>query len=260
MNKDIFQKYWIVGNILLAVLLFAALTVTAQISLRVLTRHGKSVSVPDFTNMSVEEARKTAEMSDLKVIVTDSVFVRRLDKGVVYRQNPKPGSGVKKGRHISLTINSVIPRTILMPDLVGCSLVEAKAELLNRGLNLGGLRYVEDIATNNVLKQLCMGKEISAGSRIISGSDVDLVLGLNPENSLTDVPNLTGLKYIHAIDVLHDNSLNCGRAVFDDGIRTYADSVNAVVYRQDPAVSDEQVTMGSAVTLHLALDPGKAAR
>lgn len=260
MKKESLLNNWIVKNLLLAVLGFAVLIFAARIGLSAITRHNKSVPVPDFTNMSVAEAKALARAADLEIVVTDSVFIKRLDKGVVYRQNPKPGAGVKKGRHISLIINSVVPRTILMPNLVGYSLVEAKAEILNRGLNLGRLRYVDDMATNNVLKQLSMGREIKAGSKIISGSDIDLVLGLNPENNSTNVPNLTGLKYIHAIDVLHDNSLNCGKAVFDKDIRTYSDSVNAVVYKQEPAVSDEQVRMGTAVTLHLTLDGSKAGR
>ena len=57
------------------------------------------------------------------------------------------------GRSIFLTINSIVPRKVVMPNLVGYSLNEARSELNNRGLTLGKLNYTQDIATNNVLRQ-----------------------------------------------------------------------------------------------------------
>ena len=254
-KKSGFFKNWIVRNLLGAIVFIVVLVVAISILLNVLTRHGKTVRVPDFTNMSVPEAVQAAERGKVNVKVTDSVFVRRLGAGVVYRQSPKAGAEVKQGRSIFLTINSIIPRKTVMPNLVGYSFIEAKAELTNRGLNLGKIRYVNDMATNNVLKQLYRGREISAGTEIVSGSDIDLVLGLSREDSKTTVPNVVGMKLVHAVDMLHDRYLNLGRMTFDPGIHTYRDSVNAVVYRQDtPGV---QKTLGSAVNIYLTLDPDK---
>lgn len=255
-SKKGFTGDWIVKNIVLAALAIVALMVLASVSLNRITRHGKTVTVPDFTNMSVTEARQAAENARVKVQVTDSVFVRRLDKGVVYRQSPKAGASVKQGRRIFLTINSIVPKTVRMPNVVGYSLVEARAALLNRGLNVGMLRYQSDIATNNVMRQLAGGQEIAPGTEIVSGSDIDLVLGLSSENNKTSVPKLIGLRYVRALDVLNENSLNRGQAVFDKGISTYADSVNAVVYRQEPAAA-QSVIMGSTVKMYLTLDPEK---
>ena len=52
-----------------------------------------------------------------------------MKRGAVFSQNPKPGSEVKKGRKVSLTINSVLPKKVTMPSLVGFSMRQAKAEL-----------------------------------------------------------------------------------------------------------------------------------
>ena len=167
-----FFSNWIVRNILGAIVLIAVLIIGAQIALSLITRHGKTVTAPDFTNMTVAEAQEVAREAQVNVKVTDSVFIKRLGAGMVYRQSPKAGATVKKGRSIFLTINSIIPRKTVMPNLVGYSFIEAKAELTNRGLNLGKIRYVNDMATNNVLKQLYRGREISAGTEIVSGSVV----------------------------------------------------------------------------------------
>ena len=246
---------WIVRNLLLALLLVIGLLLLAQVGLSLVTRHNRTVTVPDFTNMTVAEARAAARDRHVGVKVTDSVFVRRLGAGLIYRQSPKAGSTVKKGRSIFLTINSIVPRKVVMPNLIGYSLNEARAELNNRGLSLGKLNYTQDIATNNVIRQTVRGRNIRAGDLVISGSDVDLTLGLSSDERPTTVPRVIGMKYIRAVDALHDRFLNVGRVRFDSGIRTYADSVNAVVYQQDGL--NQTRTYGSAINLYLTLDPDK---
>ena len=245
---------WIVRNLLLAALLVVGLLLFAQVGLGLITRHNRTVTVPDFTNMTVAEAHEAARAGHVGVKVTDSVFVRRLG-GVVYRQQPKAGATVKKGRSIFLTINSIVPRKVVMPNLIGYSLNEARAELNNRGLSLGKLNYTQDIATNNVLRQTVRGRNVRAGDLVVSGSDVDLTLGLSSDERPTVVPRVIGQKYISAVDALHDRYLNVGRVRFDSGIRTYADSVNAVVYQQDGL--GQTRTYGSSINLYLTLDPEK---
>ena len=182
---------WIVRNLLLAALLVVALLLVAQGGLSLITRHNQTVTVPDFTNMTVDEAHKVAREGHVGVKVTDSVFVRRLGAGVIYRQSPKAGATVKKGRSIFLTINSIVPRKVVMPNLIGYSLNEARAELNNRGLALGKLNYTQDIATNNVLRQTVRGRNVRAGDLVVSGSDVDLTLGLS--NEPWAFPTMSGL-------------------------------------------------------------------
>ena len=62
------------------------------------------------------------------------------------------------------------------------------------------------------------------------------------------------MKYLRAVDAVHDNSLNIGRIVFDKTVKNYSDSLNATVYQQTPAASKSPLLMGSNVTLHLSLD------
>ena len=247
---------WIVRNLLLALLVVIGLLVLAQGGLSLITRHNRTVTVPDFTNLTVSEARDLARDSHVGVKVTDSVFVRRLGAGIIYRQSPKAGSTVKKGRSIFLTINSIVPRKVVMPNLIGYSLNEARAELNNRGLSLGKLNYTQDIATNQVLRQTVRGRNVRAGDLVVSGSDVDLTLGLSSEDQTTaTVPRVIGQKYVSAVDALHDRCLNVGRVRFDSGIRTYADSINAVVYQQDAL--GQTRTYGTPINLYLTLDPAK---
>lgn len=240
----------ILGSILLLVII-------SSILLRFFTHHGSQIRVPDFTNMSIPEANRNAHKSGVKLIVSDSVYVPRMKKGAVFSQNPKPGANVKKGRRVRVVINSIKPKKVMMPNLVGCSTRQAAAELISKGLNIGRLIYVSDIATNNVIKQLYRKAPIKPGKYIESGSNVDLVVGLNPEDCYTVIPNLTGMKFMRAMEVVHNYSLNVSRLVFDGSVKNYADSLDAIVYRQGPLPSEEPIVMGSDVSLYLSIDPLK---
>ena len=253
-EKKGFFKNWIVRNLLGAVAFFVALLLLATILLGVVTHHGQTIEVPDLTSLSVDKARHEASRKNLKVEVIDSIFVRRMEKGAVYSQNPKAGTQVKRGRRIMLTINAMNAKKVSVPNLVGYSMRQAKAELNARGLALGKLIYVNDIATNNVLKQFYRNREIRPGRQIESGSEIDLQVGLNPSDNLTYVPNVKGMKYLRAVDAVHDNSLNLGRVIFDKTVKNYSDSLNAIVYKQTPAASRSPLLMGSDVTIHLSLD------
>ena len=245
---------WIVNNLIKTAVFFIALVIGAQIALKVVTHHGQTIEVPDLTSMSVEEAHRVASKNNLRTEVIDSIFVRRMEKGAVYSQNPKAGTHVKKGRRVMLTINAKHAKKVGMPNLVGYSMRQAKAELNSRGLALGKLIYVNDIATNNVIRQIYHNREIRPGVQIESGSEIDLQVGLNPSDNMTYVPNVKGMKYLRAVDAVHDNSLNIGRIVFDKTVKNYSDSLNATVYKQTPAASKSPLLMGSNVTLHLSLD------
>ena len=240
---------WFVRNVLAACVVVLALVFVANFFLKIGTHHGQEIEVPDFTNMSVSDASYLASDRGIRIDVTDSVYVRKMGRGLVFSQVPKAGTG----RRILLTINSVSPKKTTMPDLVGFSMRQAKAELLSKGLILRKLRYVEDIATNNVLRQLYRGNDIKAGKAIDSGSEIDLVVGLGTDDQ-TFVPDVTGMKYMRAVDALHDNSLNVAKLRFDKDIRTYSDSLDAVVYKQTPSASDMSVLMGTEVTLYLSKD------
>ncbi|MBO7118324.1 MAG: PASTA domain-containing protein [Bacteroidales bacterium] len=248
---------WILKNLILALVYIAVLIAGVTIGLAFFTNHNKEIEVPDFTTLSVKDAAQLAESVGIRVEVTDSVYVRRMERGAVFSQNPAAGSRVKKNRLIRLTTNAVNAKQVSMPNLVGYSMRQAKAELSSKGLNLGKLIYVSDMATNNVLKQQYRGKDIRTGTMIDSGSEVDLVVGLSDTDNQTRIPNVVGMKYNRAVDAVHDNSLNVARTTFDDSVKNYNDSLNAVVFRQSPSASSAPIGMGGEVSLFFTLDESK---
>lgn len=255
-QKKGFFSNWIVRNLLIALIIVAVLVVGSMVFLNVVTQHNQELIVPDFSNMTVSEAEFAAAQAGMRVEVTDSVFAKRMRKGAVRDQNPAPGSKVKEGRRITLTINALNAKKVTMPDLAGLSMRQAVAELQSRGLVLGKLIYVEDLATNNVLRQLKGNREILPGTSIDADTVIDLVLGLNPDtDASTYVPYVIGKRYLTAVDAIHKQSMNIKTLRFDNSVVNYDDSLNAVVYRQSPEASDLPVPLGSDVSLYLTVDP-----
>ena len=251
------NRHWILRNIVCAVAFVVVLVLAAQLLLRGITRHNKEIDVPDFTSMTIEDARKTASIYKLRTEVTDSVYTDRIARGAVFSQNPKAGSNVKKNRRILLTINSIIPKTVKMPDIVGYSLRQAKTELFAKGLTIRKLSYEPDIATNNVLEQRFNGRPIRAGKEIEVNSAIDLVLGCDDE-SATYVPHLKGFTLPVAKDNIWENSLNLGEVHYDESVQTYQDTLNAVVYRQVPGPEEQEACpMGSTVNIYLTVSQVK---
>lgn len=254
-RKFLFNR--ITANVFAGIVLIFALILGTRVMLDKVTRHNHEITVPDLTNMSLDEAAKVVSANRMKLEVIDSVYVRRMGKGLIYRQNPKAGSKVKEGRRILLTINAVNAKKVMMPSLIGYSMRQAKAEILSKGLQIGRLEYVSDIATNNVLKQLHDGAEIAPGTMVESESRIDLVLGLNNDDCVTYAPVVTGMKFRNAVEAIHDNSLNVKDIVFDETVTDYSDSLNAVVYRQDPDYGETPLLMGMDISLYLTTDISK---
>lgn len=242
-------------SLLVAAGIVLVLIFGSMVFLNVATMHGKMQTVPDFTNMSVAEAESLASGTHMRIDVVDSLYVKRMAKGHIYRQTPKAGTQVKKGRRILVTINALTSKKVDMPDLEGFSMRQATAELQSRGLVLGRLIYRNDMATDNVLAQRCKGNPIAPGTKVETGTVIDLVVGLNASDAQTMVPDVVGMKCLTATDAVHSNSLNV-RAVYDASVKDYNDSLKAVVYHQSPS-AESVANKGNQVTMFLTIDADK---
>ena len=88
-------------NLLIAMASAIGLLVLIFIALKLYTHHNRSVTVPDFSDLPVEDAARYIAQRKLRYEVFDSVFVAERDRGVVIDQHPGAGSQVKKaGKYI----------------------------------------------------------------------------------------------------------------------------------------------------------------
>lgn len=213
--------------ILIGILFFA--------SLGFITKHGETIKVPEVSGKSYAAAESALKAQDFRVIVQDSAYVDTLPPLTVVRQTPEEGSVVKLNRTIYLTLNKTSAPLTAMPDLVNYSFRSAQMTLESQRLKLGDTIYKPDIAKNAVLDQLYQGKAVKAGDLIPEGSKITLVLGDGLGNVSNPVPQLVGLTYQQALDLLSASSLNVG-IVMTSG--TLSDTANAFVYKQNPPKAD----------------------
>ena len=259
--KKLLQKFY--ANYNVQTIIFPLIAVVGSallffIFLFIFTRHGQDYPVPSFIGLKQAEVVKMAHKYKLRVEVTDSVYILTRKPGTVVEQNPITGTKVKQNRRILITLNARNPKKVEMPNIVGVTLRQAKSILDLQGLIVGNLVFVPDIAVNNILEQKFKGKTIDPGRLIHKGSRVDLVLGRGMQNEKTGLPLLIGLNQSECRGRLIEASLNLGQVKYDETIKDYKDSLNAMVYSQYPAYSElNSISFGARVDIWLTLNEAR---
>ena len=115
-----FFNNWITKNIIWAVILILVLVFAAHFLLKIVTRHNKEITVPDFTNMTLSEAQTLATKYGMRVQVTDSVYVKRMARGSIYRHNPAAGDRVKQGQKAGVMARYRVKLVKLIKWQLGC--------------------------------------------------------------------------------------------------------------------------------------------
>ena len=110
------------------------------------------------------------------------MFVPDVAGGVVMSQDPLPGQLVKKGRKIYLSVSTVNPPMVEMPNLIDLSLRQAENMLKNNNLQLGQVVYKPSEYVNAVLEQRYKGRVIRQGTRLPYNASITLVVGKNGED------------------------------------------------------------------------------
>lgn len=156
------------------------------------TLHGQYIAVPDVSGMFEEEAGKVLADAGLKYEVLDYKYDNKMVEGGIIEQKPKPGSYVKDGRKIYLTLNSGKVPTRAVPDVAdNSSLRAAESRLTAAGFKLGKTVYI-DGDLDWVYEIRYQGEKIEAGTEIPEGSLLTIVAGNgNPVEHIEEVDSAT---------------------------------------------------------------------
>ncbi len=222
--------------------------------LKLYTAHGRSLSVPDLTGFTIAEALQKSEEKNLRLEVIDSVYEGTGKRGSVIDQNPPPNFKVKSGRKIFVTIKSVNPRMIQMPNLVHATLVQAKANIRTYGLRIEKLSYQPSIYDNVVLEQKFNDQKIKPGTVLAAGSGIELVLGKSSDMNSSKAPDLIGLTLENAEFEAAQFMLNIGDISYTSEVKTYEDTVSAEVVEQNPP-ANASAQPGSSIDVRLGFLP-----
>jgi beta-lactam-binding protein with PASTA domain len=226
LKSRVFFRHLLVSVVITILLLFGIFQMLA-----VYTFHGREVTVPDYTGLTINELKSAVTYADFEFVVVDSVYDPQKEKGTIVTQDPLPNSKVKQHRKLYLTVIASVPEKVSMPDLKDLTLRQAIATLQTYGLQLGQTYKVPDIGTNSVLKQMYQGREVRPGTMMVKGATIDLVIGSGMGGNRIQVPFLIGMSRSAVLNLLAADSLYIGAEIYMDA----KDTVNARVYKQSPA-------------------------
>lgn len=240
---------WI--NVLITAVFLLLLLVGIFRYLKSYTGHGESVTVPPLRGMTWEEAQAFVADKQVSLFVIDSIFNPEMKPGEVINQTPEAGSKVKEGRRIYLTIRSYLAEEAPLPDVEGISLRNAVSKLQNAGF-LAGERIYRPYKYNNAVLYVSLdGEKIEPGRMYPKGTTFELVVGNGLGDTKVSVPNLIGNTLQEAEFILLGGyNLNIGIATFDATVFSKADSLQAVIHRQDPE-PDGGLRVGEFVNVYL---------
>lgn len=210
------------------------------------TRHWQVIRVPEVTHMSATAAEKLLQKRGLKAIKSDEKYDENYPPGFVLFQNPEPGTPVKKGRRIYLTLGKGL-RVFEMPKLTGNSERDAKFILNQHDLKLGEISYRnDDFYPSGVVcaQSLPVGREVGVGEII------DFVVSLGDMPSEFIVPQVTGKTLEEALLSIRKAGLTIGEIEYQENHRLLPNTV--LGQSIEPGL---QVSMGDTLNLSVSKLP-----
>ena len=175
--KDFFSKFtslFLWGNLLAMVLVMIVLGLAVKYGLDAYTRHGEGVKVPKLEGMLYANASSLLEGDGLRIMVSDSGYNKKLAANCILAQSPGPGSFVKEGHVVYVTVNSPSSPTFAIPDVVdNSSFREAEAKLMALGFKLQPPQYISG-EKDWVYGILCRGRRVSTGDYVSIETDEEI--------------------------------------------------------------------------------------
>ncbi|GAB4269054.1 MAG: hypothetical protein Kow0029_04850 [Candidatus Rifleibacteriota bacterium] len=149
---------------------------------------GGNIVVPDFRGKHIVEVFKT-KPAGLDVVRRDEKFDDKQPKDYVIAQYPEPGTIVKQGKKVQLSISLGIQK-VIVPDLHGSSMREVDLALLNSQLVAGDRAYVY---SDTVPHDRIVGQSPMPGEEYGVGKEVDLLISLGKRPESYVLPSLVGI-------------------------------------------------------------------
>jgi eukaryotic-like serine/threonine-protein kinase len=163
----------------------------------------------------------------------------RFKKGIVFKQDPSPGTKVDKGGTVTIWVSTGPPK-VAVPDVKGQQWTQAEATLTNLGL-----QPEEHLVGGNTKGQVT-ATDPPAGQKVPKGSKVRVNVMSGPE--LGTVPNVVGDTVQTATSALHTAGFNYSLTYVNN------DATQGQIVHQNPAPNSQE-PKGKTVALDVSNGP-----
>ena len=148
----------------------------------------KDILLPNFTNLTLDEAKAKAEEVKLNLNVSEEKYDVQIEEGKIISQDPKyqPNFTVKERS----TVNVVVSKgqeIVKVTKLVGKTKDEARKELKDLGLEM----EIEEVNSDDVEPGIVIEQDKQEGEEVLAGTKIKLKVSLGIEK--VEVPDLAGL-------------------------------------------------------------------
>jgi eukaryotic-like serine/threonine-protein kinase len=141
------------------------------------------VPVNNYVNEPAKNAEQQIKLAGLHPKVNNGPN-ERFDRGIVFKQDPSPGTKVDKGGKVTIWVSTGPPK-VTVPPVKGESWTKAQADLVNAGLQ--PVKYIVPGKTADVVT----ATDPAAGESVPKGSKVRVNVSSGPQTAA--VPSVVGL-------------------------------------------------------------------
>lgn len=201
---------------LIVALFMAAAGVSTYLTVHLLIRSKETVVVPELVGKGVVYALELLTDLGLNTKVKGSEFSAKVPKHHIISQDPAAGMEIKQGRDVRLIISKGA-RSVVLPNLSGVGVPQARILLEENGLALGHLSYAYNQARPNeeIISQYPL-----PGTMGMRGDRVDLLVSAGKAFNLQPMMDLKGIGLNQAIAIIEQHHLIAGaiRSVRDKNL------------------------------------------
>lgn len=192
-RRSLWRRFPLTFNLLLMVVVIPLVVWLLLLFVDAWTHHGETSTVPDVRGMSFERALATLEEAGLDVVISDSIDnPGNLVGGTIIDIMPKPGSVVKGGREVYLTVVSYTPFEVTISEpLANRDLRSVMNYLRNLGFDTSKVvvKNVPWMYPGSVVAVHVGNRTLDIGSRLRVNERVTIELGVEDTLFLQSQPD-----------------------------------------------------------------------
>lgn len=173
---------------------------------------GTEVNAPDLSGLTMVDALQKLQSAHIALQLDHRQPHVQVPEGRVISQYPLAGSRIKSGTPIRVVVSSGQPLAVI-PDLRGRNKIEAGIRLRKLGLEVGATASIQrpDAPPGSVLTT-----DPPAGTGVVTGTAVNLLLVAGQGTRVAQMPNLIGLTREEAHEVLESYGLSASEEIMRD--------------------------------------------
>lgn len=208
---------------------------------------GDSITVPDVSGMTEDEAQSALENAGFRNISSEFTYHDSVPSGQVIGTTPEANAEATEDTGIVMQVSKGAERKTV-PNVVGQKDADAQNAIKSAGLSVGTVTYEY---SDSVAQGIVISQSVDGGKKVSAGTTVDLVISNGPEPAAkVNVPPVTGTSESNARQLIQNAGLSVGTVTYQ-----HSSSVAAgYVISCSPGVGSS-VDEGTSVSLVVSTGP-----